>query len=502
MQAQPVAATYFRLLLHQWRQVSRTFVKRRHWLLALGASLLFLYMVFALISLGFLWREMVAMVQQRADPIALLNRHLLTIFLALFTLRLFVQRPPRVRARSYLHLPLSRTALVVYFQLASLATIHNVFPFLFFLPLWVRHIAGGAYGPAASWAWLVGVVLLILLSHYLNTIFRIFLGRNRESFFIAFGLLTFALALDLFFGPGALNAASSFAFDTLVLARPLVLLLPALLVIVVVTYSSLLMRDDLLSEDRDTKHRRLVLWQVPFRPPSEPLSNLVLLELKLMWRCERPKLYFLVSVVFGLIYVAIPLVRAELLGSTIVQALTSMFASGIFAFNYGQLMFSWESTVFDGILTKSVALRDMVMAKFIILQGSCIAFFLLSVPLFVALAPDLVPMHVALLFYNVGMSTVMIMVLALNNNRRVTLARVGFFTFEGFSLLHWLWYIPMVVPPVLVLYVLSASPATGLIVLGLMGLASYIFTPQWSTFFARILEHQRYEMAAGFRDAA
>ena len=493
---------YLELLRHQWRQKVRTFVWRRHWLTTVLITLLALYTVFALISLGFLWTEMVRMVRWEADPVAFLNEHLITVFIGLFALRFFVQRTPRMRMRPYLHLPLSRRRLVRHFQITSLATIHNLFPFLFFVPLWLRHIYVGPYAPAAKWGWLIGVLIVLLLSHYLNTLLRSLLGRNREAFFIAFGILMSLFALDLFVGPGFINAVSAFVFDTLIAARPVVLALLGILVVIVFLSSSLLLRQDLLSEERDSRHRRLILWQVPFRAPAERLLNLVLLELKLIWRCERPKLYFLVSVVFVLVYVAIPLTQIERLTSTILQALTVMFASGIFAFNYGQLMFSWESSYFDGVLTRSFTMREMVMAKFIILHGSCVAFFVLSLPLFLGLARHLVPMHVTFLCYNLGISTMLIMMLALNNQRRVTLTRVGFFDFEGFSLLHWLWYIPLAAPPALLLYAMGGSETAALMIIGTTGLVAFVFTPQLATYFARHLADQRYEMAAGFRRPA
>lgn len=491
---------FHRLLAHQRRRVIRTFVWRKHWLITTLLSLLILYMTFSLAGLGFLWKELVSMVRPGVDPVAFLNRHLLTVFLGLFTLRFFVQRTPRMRIRPYLHLPLSRRGLIRYFQVSSLATIHNLFPFLFFLPLWLRHVYGGPYAAPASWGWLAGVVLLLLLSHYANTLFRSLLSRSRDAFFMLFGALMFFLALDLFYGPGLLNAVSAFVFDTLVAARPVILLLLALLVLIVFSSSSLLLRQDLLSEERDSRHRRVVLWQVPFLAPNERLLNLVLLELKLMWRCERPKLYFLLSVVFVLVYVAIPLIRADLLGSTVVRALTVMFASGIFAFNYGQLMFSWESTYFDGLMTRSYSLREMVMAKLVLLQSSCVVFFLLSLPLFVVLAPDLIPGHVTFLCYNMGVSTMLIMTVALSNHRRVALTHVGFFNFEGFSILHWLWYIPTVAPPALVMYVWRDEPTTALMLIGTAGVLCFAFTPQWAAFFARRLKRHRYEMAAGFRN--
>ncbi len=493
---------YLPLLRHQWRQFVRTFVWRRHWLTTLLISLLVLYTAFSLVSLGFLWTEMVRMVRWEANPVAFLNRHLVTIFIGLFALRFFVQRTPRLQMRPYLHLPLSRRRLVRHFQLTSLATIHNLFPFLFFVPLWLRHIWPRPYEPTAKWGWLLGVLIILLLSHYLNTLFRALLGRNREAFFIAFGVGMSLLAVDLFIGPGFVNRVSAFIFDELIAARPVVLALLGMLVGIVYLSSSLMLREDLRSEERDSRHKRLVLWQVPFRAPAERLLNLILLELKLIWRCERPKLYFLVSVVFVLTYVAIPLTQIERLTSIIVQALTVMFASGIFAFNYGQLMFSWESSYFDGVLVRSFTLREMVMAKFIILHGSCVGFFLLTLPLFLLLAKHLVPMHVAFLCYNLGISTSLIMMLALNNQRRVTLTRVGFFDFEGFSLLHWLWYIPLAAPPALLLYVMGDEPMIAMMIIGTAGLLTYVLTPQLATFFARHLTTQRYAMAAGFRRQA
>src|SRR5690606_32605065 len=158
---------------------------------------------------------------------------------------------------------------------------------------------------------LLGVLIILLLSHYLNTLFRALLGRNREAFFIAFGVAMSLLAIDLFIGPGFVNRVSAFIFDELIAARPVVLALLSMLVGIVYLSSSLMLREDLRSEERDSRHKRLVLWQVPFRAPAERLLNLVLLELKLIWRCERPKLYFLVSVVFVLTYVAIPLTQIE-----------------------------------------------------------------------------------------------------------------------------------------------------------------------------------------------
>lgn len=487
---------YHHLLANQSRLLVRSFARRRHWAVLLFLSLLILYVAFALLSLGFLWREMVSMVRPGIDSVAFLNRHLVTVFLALFTLRFFVQRTPRLRIRPYMHLPVSRRGLVYFFQAYSLGTVHNLFPFLFFLPLWLRHLHG-SYPPAAAWGWLGGVVLLLLISHFLNTLLRTLLNKGREGFFGVLGVLILLIMHDLLLGPGIVDSTSAFIFDTLVTSRPIILLLLLGLLGVVFQSSSLLLWQSLLEEE--DQRRRLILWQASFKAPEWRLYNLILLELKLMWRSERPKLYFLFSVVFGMLYVAVPLLNVELVGHPFVQAFIVLFASGIFAFNYGQLMFAWESSYFDGLLARGLSLRRMVLAKMVLLQGSCAVFFILSLPIFLVLMPDFVSLHVAFLLYNAGISTLLILALALRNRSRVQLADVGFFDFEGFSLLHWLWYIPTVVPPALLLYYFEGMPYAALVTIGGAGMLSLLFTPLWVSLFTRLLHQQRYEMAAAFR---
>ena len=45
------------------------------------------------------------------------------------------------------------------------------------------------------------------------------------------------------------------------------------------------------------------------------------------------------------------LAESNVFNTQAVSAVIGIFASGTFALNYGQLMFSWESTYFDGFLS-------------------------------------------------------------------------------------------------------------------------------------------------------
>src|SRR5690606_39209456 len=100
--APPTATLYAELFRNQWRQRARSFTWRRHWFVLLMAGLLGLYFATALIVSGLMWKEVSFPLRRGVDPVDYLNRNLLTIFLALFVARFFLQRSPRLRILPFL----------------------------------------------------------------------------------------------------------------------------------------------------------------------------------------------------------------------------------------------------------------------------------------------------------------------------------------------------------------------------------------------------------------
>ena len=220
----------------------------------------------------------------------------------------------------------------------------------------------------------------------------------------------------------------------------------------------------------------------------------------MIFRNKRPRHYFLMSILFSTAYLLFLLINPQTSRGAVFGAIIGLFASGGFALNYGQLMFAWESTFFDGLLVRHGNLADIVKAKFVLLQSSCAVLFLFSMPVFALLRPELIPLHVAFLLYNMGVTCVLIMLLAIRNRKRVDIQKRGsFFNYEGFSAMHWVWLLPVAVPPTILLYVLHAAPATALIVISIFGGASMIVSPLWVDYFSNRLARNRYEMSTGFR---
>lgn len=486
------------LLRVQRLQFQRALQARYGWLAFTALVLAVAYVAALLILLGFLFEEIAGVLGLQEAPIVLVDRFLLSVFVGLFALRFFFQRTPRMKMVPYLHLPIARRTLVFFFQGLSLLTIHNLIPLFFVVPFWYRYVRPAA--PDGGLSWVLGIVLLLAAATVLNNWLRVVLSRSTYQFFVVVAALALLFSVDQFLGQQVMSRLSSAFFDAL-LAGNVAVLLGVLAGTVALFIGSSRHLGAQLHATPDLSHDQLEPGKaVDFEPGRGVVHNLMLLEMKLIWRNKRPRHYLLMSFFFGTLYLALMLIDLDFLGQTVTGAVVGLFASGIFALNYGQLMFAWESAYFDGMLSRDIDLRRMVLAKLLLLQGSCAVFFLVSLPFFFLMAPELLLLHVAFLFYNAGITSVLMLTLAVRNRQRVNTERGGgFFNYEGFSLLHWLWLLPTIAPPLAVLYTYRQTPAAAFVLIGGLGAISLLLNRPWSYLFARLLARRKHEMAMGFR---
>ncbi|MEM8485953.1 MAG: DUF5687 family protein, partial [Bacteroidota bacterium] len=433
-------------------------------------------------------------------PIGFINRYLLEIFIGLFSLRFFLQQGQKLKMQPYLHLPISLKRLVYFFQAFSLLSFHNIIPYLFFIPFSIRYLWQGYPGPGGAMFWLAGITLILLISHYTNNLLRAILTKNTWFYVLTISVFASLLVLDQVINTQYLQLFSEILFEELLRQNLILLGLLLSLAVSIVLYSSALIQQNLLASPVVAQHQRTQRTNIIFAPERGQVLNLILLELKMIWRNKRPKHYFLLSVVFAVAYIALMLTESQVFSSRAISAIIGIFASGTFALNYGQLMFSWESTYFDGFLARNIRPEELILAKLMLLQGSCLVFFLISLPLFIFLSPNLLLLHVTFLFYNAGVTSVLMLALAVRNQRRVNIARSGsFFNYEGFSAMHWLWILPTITPPAILLYFLENITWTALLFIGGIGVTSLVLSKRWSLFFTEQLLDKKYVMASGFR---
>ena len=473
---------------------------KHRWLSIVAVGLLLIYMTFVLVGMGFFFKEVFAGSPPGNDPVGFTNSHLFELFLGLFSLRFFLQQGPKMKMRPYLHLPISRNRIVRFFQCFSFLSFHNFIPYLFFIPFSVRYHIAGPYGLPGSIIWLSGITFILVISHYTNNMLRAVLNKNSFYYLLAVAFFAIILLLDNLINTHLFRIFSAVLFDELLRGNLILLGLLAGLAVSIVLTSSALIRQNLLEGSSSGFQLRSQHRTIIFAPERGQVINLILLELKMIWRNKRPKHYFMLSAVFAVAYIALMLTESQVFKSSAISAVVGIFASGTFALNYGQLMFSWESTYFDGFLARNIRPEELILAKLMLLQGSCLVFFLLSLPLFMLLSPELLLLHVTFLFYNAGITSVLMLALAVRNQRRVNISKSGsFFNYEGFSIMHWVWILPTIAPPAILLHLLQSINWTALLFIGGLGVTSLVLSKRWSQYFTERLLDRKYVMALGFR---
>ena len=492
------SVTYRLLTRNQWRTFFRALKARQNLFVWAVFAVMGLYVSFTLIVLGLYFDLFASRLAPGHLPVALVNAYALPAFFGLFTLRFLFQKTPSLKLRPYLHLPIARSRLVRFFQATSLLSLHNVYPLLFFAPFWGRYVLG-TYPSAGAAAWLAGVVCALVASNFANLLIRSVLTRHETRFLLTMGGFLTLVYLDERFGYHLAQTASTALFDALLHDSTAALLLVLAFPVWLAAASHRMLLQRLRTEERLRPARRNT-WRLPWLENAGPVGQLLLLEARMMWRNRRPRHYLLISLLFSTLYLLFFLANPAVKDGFILGAVIGLFASGGFVLNYGQLMFSWESSYFDGLLARNVSPGKLILAKLLLLQGSCLALFLLSLPLFLWFRPDLLGLHAAFLFYNAGVTTVVVMTLALRNRRPVDASKSGgFFNYEGFSAAHWLWFVPTALPPTLFLFFFRHAPQSGLIILGALGLASLLLVRLWVAYFASRFARHKYAMAEGFR---
>jgi hypothetical protein len=391
---------------------------------------------------------------------------------------------------------------VVFFQASSLLTVHNVYPLVFFIPFWFTYV-GPEHSAISGSLWLASVLLLLGASHFGNLVLRSLLARRAAWFYPLIVLLVLVAIIDETSGNGMTTTLSAHLFGQILSGDPLSFGLTSGVFVVLAVWSSLLLhrtlRQPLASEVS------AVVKRSRFRVPARygMAGQLLHLELLLMWRNRRPRHYLILSLMFSTMYLVVMMATERAYGGVIFDGLIGLFASGGLALNYGQLMFSWDSRHFDGILARNISMKQVVRAKLLLLQFSCLVLFIISLPLFLWFKPELLVVHFAFLLYNAGITTILVMELASRNVNPVDIAQSGsFFNYEGFSAKHWLWFIPTALPPTLFMLAVKDHLITGLVVLSSIGFISLLATDMWTSYFSKALTRRKYSMAEGFRNHA
>jgi hypothetical protein len=177
-----------------------------------------------------------------------------------------------------------------------------------------------------------------------------------------------------------------------------------------------------------------------------------------------------------------------------------LLITGIFMFQYGQLVMSWESRQFDLICTSGLRMRDYFREKYWFFFAVNAASFLLTLP-YAFYGGRIAIINLSAFLYNSGINTFIILFLGTYNTRGIDLGKGVMFNYEGTNFIHFLMFIPLMGLPYLLWlpFSIMGYPDLGLAAVGLAGAAGLLFSEVLIRSIVKQFNSRKYKILDGLR---
>lgn len=489
----------FRIFLsHQWLSFWRGRNKAAGLVARIVMIIFILYFLLVAIGLGFFMKELIAKFFPGSDVISIFNGAILYYFIADFLLRIQLQELPTLSVQPYLALNIRKKTIVNFLNGKSLFTFFNLLPLILFLPFIFSTIAR-SYSMSSAIAYAVCIISLMLFNHFL----ALYLKRKSGSniFFILIGVsIVIGLAALDYFRIISISNFSDFLFallDSYTYIAIIFFLLPVFMFYI----NSRYLRNNLYLEELTRKESAKTATDYPFFNRFGKVGELAALELKLILRHKRSKSALTMSFIFvlyGFLFYKSSLIESNSFAQMMFAAI---FMTGIFQIVYGQFMFAWQSSHFDGLMANRIDATSFIKAKFLLFTLAATIVTMLTL-LYGFLSWKLALMHICVYLYNIGFGTVIVLYFANYNKKRLDLTKGGSFNWQGVGATQWILGLPLILLPFIIYLPFGANnkPFWGLIAVGLFGLITLAMRDIWIRLLTKLFIKQRYKIAEGFRE--
>lgn len=484
-------------LQHQWTAFWRSKNTGKSMAVSIVLGLTILYFFANLLILSFFLDKILDKVFPSREVIDSFNGLLLYYFLTDLLVRFQFQELPTLRVKPYLHLPVKKNKIIKYLSLTSLWSGFSFAPFILTLPFLLKVLVLDGR-VTEFFALLISIAGLTLFNHF----FSLWLKRkvNMNAWFMLGFLLSLtAIVLADIYVPGiSIFSFSRVIFNT-ILRIPVLSFVPLLISVAMYLIHHRFLKSNLyLDELRKERQSEKTTTDITFLRGFGIVGELAAIEIKLILRNKRPKSTLITSLFF-MLYGLLFYTKTNPNESLMIFA--GLFMTGIFIINYGQFMFSWQAAHFDGILSSRISVEDFFKSKFLLFTLFSTATLLLTTP-YVYFGWKILLAHTMLYLWNIGVSSLIVLLFANWNYKYIDLSKGSSFNWEGVGASQFIIGIPLFIFPLVVYFLTSLifNQITAMLALGFVGLLFIVTRQFWLAKLVKLFKDKRYTIAEGFRN--
>ncbi len=350
-----------KLISYQFKSFVRNEKWRRNIISRLISGVTIIVLVFGFLFVGRYIKEILKEVG--GEPVATFNSVIVWYFAGDLIQRCSLQSLPTLQVVPFLRLPVRRLQLINWLLFRSLWNVFNLIPFMVVVPFIVRILAP-RYGEWAGVTYFTGIFLLVLQNNFLAVLIGFLSKRNLMYMLIPLGIFA-----GLYFSRYLHFSVTSFsktAGQFLVNGRILFFLLLSGSIAITVWITHMILAPhfyiDEMTPSKDWTFTSSIPGLDNFKKSGEIKRN-IWLELNLILRNKRPRQVLGLTPLFLMAYFVYILSADKTINPLLYLLIISM-VSGLLPTQYGQFLFSWESSYFDGIMARKNDFSRYVQSKY------------------------------------------------------------------------------------------------------------------------------------------
>ncbi len=458
---------------------------------------IFYFLIFAEIAgLGILLPFILPELAPGKDPAIVFCSYIIYYFLIGLLVRLQFQELPSLSIQPYLALNIRRKRLLRFLNVRSLLHIINVLPFFVFIPFTIV-IFVPQYGLVSSGCFLIALFALVASNHFLNMYVKRKSVSNSRWFFVLLLLIVLLKSLDYFkFLPIEKISAEVFIY---LLEHPLHCIFFVAAAWLIFLLHNNYLRSHLYIEELLPEGKIKTANTFSLLNRFGDTGEMIALDLKLIVRNKRPRNLIICSAVilfYGLLFYPQYLHT----GNYSMLFLFALLITGLFVSNYGQFLFAWQSSHFDGMMSYNFNVQQYIRSKFLLLSTVCSLQFIFA-GLYGFMDWILLPIQLAAFLYSIGVNTFLVIYAATFNYKYLDLGKTGRMNFQGVGAIHWLQSLFISLGPALLFFLLQkfAGLWFAILLICCLGIAGLLFNQKIIGWLAAQFMLRKYKMLEGFR---
>jgi len=487
--------------MYLYSHIWKSFIRNERWRRNLITKILYAFVgfnfIFIFLTLGLDFSLTIA--EEGREAAGKFHTWIIWYLLADYIVRCIIQPVPSLDVVPYLRFRIRRRKLANNIIARSFLNLFNFLPLFLVVPF-ALSVTGPFEGIPAAILFLCGCFLLIILNNTLALVTGMLTRINPLNWLIPTGIAAALFLFDRVAVPvGDLSRSLGMALTE---GRLLAFIIPLGLITASVSAINRLLhqylRVDIGSSELSYRTSRNAFSGrlARFGDTGRYMS----LELAMIVRNKRPRnaMFF---VMFFIVYAVIFYLFYDEQGKYINMLFTTMFL-GLGAMSYGQLLFSWESTYFDGLMARKNNFLNYVRAKYYLqviltlltyIPVAGLAFFSGRISFLLT---------TALMLYLLGPNSLLTMLLATLNDGKIDLDASSFMNYQGIKGSQFIMTFLFVIIPIAIyeLTALVAGETGGIIVLAAMGILFVFFHNWWlKNIVVAAFMKRKYKTLEGYR---